>query len=83
MIRHIPTPVGAIHLDPGTEQHFGTSEEVFVVAVAANRDDMRVLYDQELIGDLAGFTARHKLLLDPECLGPTQKSEIAELIVTH
>jgi hypothetical protein len=82
MIRHIASPVGPVKFDPGAGQHFRAGQEVFLVAISADRDDMRMLDDQELVSDLTGFAARDQSLLDLERLRPTHASEILELIAS-
>ena len=44
-------------LDPGAAQCVGARQQVFGVAVAAHGDDVRMLDEQQLIGNLAALAS--------------------------
>ena len=50
------------------------------MAIAADRNDVRMFDDEELVRDLAGFAASDEQLLKFERLSPAQASEIVKLI---
>jgi hypothetical protein len=51
--------------------------------VAAHGDDVRVLDDQELIGDLASLALLRQPLLKIESFGVTYPAQIPEFTLTH
>ncbi len=48
------------------------------MAVAAERDDVRMLDDQELIGNQLLLALFHQIFLDGESLGVAEAAEVAE-----
>src|SRR5258708_4369635 len=52
MIGYVAAAVGVLEIDPGPRERFRRGQQIFVAAVAAPRDHVRMLYDHDLIGNL-------------------------------
>ena len=63
VIGHVAAAVRGIECDARALQDFVAREQVFHVAVAAERDDVRMLEEQQLIGDAAPLALRDEPLL--------------------
>ena len=66
MIGDVAAAIGGIELDAGAAQRVFARQQVFGVAVAALRDDVRMLDEQELIGNQSQLALLHQVLLDGE-----------------
>ena len=51
VIGDVAAAVGGVELDAGARQDFVAGQQIFHVAVAAQRDDVRVFDDQQLVGN--------------------------------
>ena len=63
VIGDVAAAVGGMEGDAGAGQDFFASQEVFHVTVAAERDGVGVLQQDELVGDGVGLALRHQPLL--------------------
>ena len=61
---------------PARSSNFGRGQQIFVVAVAAHGDDVRMLDDQQLIGNLAALAALDQILLQGERVGVAHAAEM-------
>jgi hypothetical protein len=64
MISDIAAAIGWIKFDPGAAQRSFAREQVLGVAVASLRNDVRVLDEQELIGNQALLAPFDEIALD-------------------
>ena len=62
---------------------FGAGEQVFLPAVAAEGDDVRVFEEQKMVGDPALLAGRDQLLLQFERRAVGDASEFPHLALTH
>ena len=79
MIGHVPTAVRAMKLDTSSFEQLRLREQVFVMAVAAHGDDVRMLDHQQLVGDLAALALLDQVLLLCERFGVAHAVQIAQL----
>jgi len=67
----------------GAREHFGACEQIIEVAVAAKRNDVRMLDDQQLVGNFAALALLGKLLLEGQSFGVTDPSKVPQVQITH
>jgi hypothetical protein len=83
VIRDVAATICFFKRDARVAQHVGWGKEIFHVPVAAERDDVRVLDEQKLIGDFAPLALFNELALHCERLGIADASTIAHLHIRH
>ena len=77
-----PRSVG-IEGDAGARQNVVAGQQIFHVAVAPHGDDVRVLEQQELIGDQPLLAVGGELLLEFERAGVIDSPELAQRAAPH
>ena len=63
VIRDVAAAIGGVEGDAGARQNVVAGQQIFHVAVAAQRDDVRMLEQQELVGDQPLLALGRELLL--------------------
>ena len=76
MIGDVAAAVGVVERDTGARQDFGARQQVVEMAVAAERDDVRMLDDHEVIGNLAALALFREVLLNRQGFGVRYQAEI-------
>ena len=82
VIGNVPPPVRSMEGDTRARQRFFVRQQVLRMPVAAHGDRMRVLQQQQLIGNLAGLPPPHQLLLHlerPAVLHPPRLPQLAPM----
>jgi len=83
VIRDVAAAVGGMKSDAGAAQDFFAGQQVFPVAVAAHRDRVGVLQQDELVGNRAGLALRHQPLLPFEGLAVLEPAGLLPLALKH
>ena len=73
----------SMKLDARARSSSGARQQVLHAAVAAQRDHVRMLDQQQLVGDLAPLALLRQLALQRERVGVGHAAECRELAVTH
>lgn len=79
MICHIAATVGLFKRDAGTGQDLRRRQQIFAMRIAPHGHNMRMLGEEELIANHAGFQIRDTLLLNSESRTPAKEAQIANL----
>jgi len=83
VVRDIAAAIGMMECYSGTPEHFFTRQQIFHVPVAAQRDRVRVLYQEKLIWNLAAFPLIDERALQIECFGVVNATDVAPGTTTH
>ena len=83
VIGDVATAVGGMEGDAGAAQDLFAGQEVLHVAVAPQRDGVRVLQQEELVGDGAGLALGHEPLLQGERARVLHAARFAPLALKH
>src|SRR5207245_346850 len=75
----VAAAVGVMERDAGPREHFGAGEQVIEMAVAAERDYVWMLDDQQMVGDLAALALIGEICLYRQRFGVWHHAEMAEL----
>ena len=76
VIGDVATAVGFVNVDAASGEHFRAGEDVAEMGVAAERDDVRMFDEQQLVGDESGLAPGLEMLLELKCLGPAETPQI-------
>jgi len=83
VIGDVAAAVGGMEGDAGAGQHIFAGQQVFHVAVAPHRNRMRVLQQEELVGDGAGLALGHQPLLPIERGAVLHAARFAQFALKH
>src|SRR5579871_745877 len=83
MIGDVAAPIGGMKGNAGAAQDFFARQQIFGVPVAAERDDVRVLDDQELVGNELPLALLHQVLLYAEGFSIPHPPEITNFPGAH
>ena len=74
--RNIPAAIALEHLDAASGQHFGRSEHVGSLGVASERDDRRVLEQQQHVADLSRLAQIDQRPLQTQTFAVVKRPEL-------
>ena len=77
VIGDVAAAIGGIELDSGAAQRVFARQQIFGVAVAALRDHVRMLDEQELIGNQPALALFDQILLDGERVAIAHAPQVA------
>ncbi len=69
MIGDVAAAVRAMKRDPGAFEQLRSRQHVLILPGAAHGDDVRMVNDEQLVGDLAELAAGDEILLRGESVG--------------
>jgi len=83
VVRDITPAIRRMARDARAPEHVLIGQQILQVAVASQRDDVRMLQQKKLIGDKPLLTLRDHLLLQLERTRIVDAPNLADLALTH
>ena len=83
MIGDVAAAIGGVKGDPGAVENVLAGQQVLHVPVAPERDDVRVLEQQQMVRRFSEFARRDELPLRFQRLAVSDAPELAQAALTH